>query len=79
MVLVTARESDDGLMNQLSARHSDWETAGIKTVELLGDAKAPAPIAWAVFSGHRYARELQTVKNESVLPFKRELASLGEF
>ena len=79
VVLVTARESEEGLMKELNARAADWKSAGIKTIELLGDAKAPAPIAWAVFSGHRYARELETVKNEIVLPFKRELASLGEF
>lgn len=79
LVLVTSRASDDDLMIELLSRQSEWESAGIKSVELIGDAKAPAPIAWAVFAGHRYARELEVVKDEFVLPFKRELASLGKF
>lgn len=80
IVLVTSRMSDNNLFTELKARESDWSAAGIKTVDSIGDAKAPAPIAWAVFAGHRYARELEVpVKNETALPFKRELATLGTF
>lgn len=32
--------------------------ANIKTVKLIGDAYVPGIIAAAVWSGHRYAREL---------------------
>ncbi len=80
LVLVTARSSDDQLFNDIRGHESDWSDAGIKSVELVGDAKAPAPIAWAVFAGHRYARELGvTVSDKTALPFKRELATLGAF
>ena len=80
LVLVTARLSNNELINDLRKLESDWNEAGIKTVELIGDAKAPAPIAWAVFAGHRYARELEvTVSDKTQLPFKRELATLGTF
>ncbi len=32
--------------------------AGADTVKAIGDALAPAAIAWATYAGHRYAEEL---------------------
>ncbi|HXV22642.1 MAG TPA: NAD(P)-binding protein, partial [Alphaproteobacteria bacterium] len=58
VVLVTARIPNDTLFLELKARQTDWRHAGINSVKLIGDALAPAPIAWAVHAGHRYAREL---------------------
>ncbi len=39
-------------------RAKDFGPAGILSVERIGDALAPGAIAHAVYSGHRYAREL---------------------
>jgi dimethylamine/trimethylamine dehydrogenase len=45
-------------------------------VKLIGDAAAPAPIAWATFAGHRYARDLDTADIGDALPFRREVTAL---
>ena len=37
--------------------------AGAHSLARIGDCEAPAIIAGAVFSGHRYARELDTMVN----------------
>ena len=51
--------------------------AGIKSVTRIGDALAPATIAQAVYSGHRYARELDEEIDPDVVPFERELTELS--
>ncbi len=69
LIAVTSRLPDDALYRELAARESDWAAAGIATVRLIGDAEAPGLIAHAVYSGHRYARELDHPCRE--VPFKR--------
>ena len=76
-MLVTARLPEDRLYLDLKARQSDWRDAGIASVKVIGDAAAPAPIAWAVHAGHRYARELDEPDLGDAPPFKRELAALA--
>ena len=49
VVMVTARTPNDDLYHQLSERIAS---------ERIGDCLAPGTIATAVYSGHRYAREL---------------------
>ncbi len=78
VVLVTSRTSDDSLYNDLKDREADWADAGIKSVKLIGDAAAPAPIAWATFAGHRYARELDEPDWGDALPFRREVTRLED-
>ena len=39
-------------------------------------AAANAPIAWATYAGHRYARELDTPDIGDALPFRREVTQL---
>ncbi|MGH8285076.1 MAG: FAD-dependent oxidoreductase, partial [Steroidobacteraceae bacterium] len=58
VVAVTARLPNDQLHQDLLARQSEWQAAGIETVTTIGDALAPGLIAHAVYAGHRYAREL---------------------
>jgi len=87
VVLVTARRANDSLYHELMAQQDGSKVAGVevgneaalKSVTLIGDAEAPAPIAWAVYSGHRFARELETTRVEGKPPFKREVAALGVF
>ncbi|MEM8811316.1 MAG: NAD(P)-binding protein [Pseudomonadota bacterium] len=76
VVLVCARTSDDALYRDLVVRRSEWADAGILSVEVIGDAAAPAPIAWATYAGRRYAETLDQPDLGDALPFRREIAEL---
>jgi dimethylamine/trimethylamine dehydrogenase len=78
VVMVTSRISNDSLFQDLTARGSDWADAGILSVKVIGDAAAPAPIAWATFAGHRYARDLDGPDIGDALPFRREITALQD-
>lgn len=58
VVLVTARTADDSLLTELEASPELVGEAGLKSVTAIGDLFVPGTIAAAVWSGHRYAREL---------------------
>ena len=58
LVPVTSRQPDDTLYLSLMTLGDQFATAGIRTVQRIGDCQAPGLIAAAVFAGHRYAREL---------------------
>jgi dimethylamine/trimethylamine dehydrogenase len=72
LVLVTARLPEEQLYLDLMARQAEWADAGIQTVQAIGDCRAPATIAAAVFAGHRYGREFGEVIDPDVVPFRRE-------
>jgi dimethylamine/trimethylamine dehydrogenase len=74
--MVTSRTADDGLYQALKARQAEWQGAGIASVRLIGDAAAPAPIAWATYAGRRYAEELDMPDRGDALAFRREIAGL---
>ncbi|MBT4888644.1 MAG: FAD-dependent oxidoreductase, partial [Rhodospirillales bacterium] len=75
VVMVTGQLPRNDLYYALIDRESEWADAGIKSVTRIGDAEGPAIIAAAVWSGHRYARELGEPKTEGV-PFKREITEI---
>lgn len=77
VVLITSRMGNDSLWRDMLARESEWHNAGIKSVKVIGDAQAPAPIAWATYAGHRFARELDEPDIGDALPFRREVAALA--
>jgi dimethylamine/trimethylamine dehydrogenase len=58
LLIVGARFANDSLHGALIARQDDLRRAGIMSVTRVGDAAAPGAIVHAVYSGHRYAREL---------------------
>jgi dimethylamine/trimethylamine dehydrogenase len=60
LVIVGARLAEDTLQRALAARADELTAAGIRSVTAIGDALAPGAIVHAVYSGHRYARELDT-------------------
>jgi dimethylamine/trimethylamine dehydrogenase len=62
VVMVTSRTPNDDLYHDL---------VGVVDVERIGDCLAPGTIATAVYSGHKYARELDAVVLDPV-PFRRE-------
>ena len=74
LVLVTSRIGQDGLYRDLMARRRDWGATA--SVALIGDAAAPAPIAWAVYAGRRYAEEMDAPDRGDALSFRREIAEL---
>ncbi|MFP6744518.1 MAG: FAD-dependent oxidoreductase [Alphaproteobacteria bacterium] len=75
VVMVTGRETNEGLYNDLMADQDALNGAGISSVTKVGDCMAPGTIAAAVFEGHRYARELDEPTPADV-PFKRERIAL---
>ncbi|PLS21342.1 NAD(P)-binding protein [Neptunicoccus cionae] len=77
VVMVASKLENNELYHALKARESEWADAGIKSVELIGDANAPGPIAWATYAGHRYARELDGEDIGDALPFRREITELA--
>ncbi len=58
VLLVTARMPRDALFLALEERQSEWSARGVRSVTCVGDAWAPTTIAGAVWSGRRYAEEL---------------------
>ena len=73
VVLVTSRFQNDGLWQELRAAEESWSEHGLRSVKVIGDAESPAPIAWAVYAGHRFARELDGPDHGDALPFRREV------
>jgi dimethylamine/trimethylamine dehydrogenase len=74
VVMVTARLPNDQLYFELKAREAEWADHGISSVKVIGDANAPAAIAWATYAGHRYAEELDGPANGDAVPFRRAFA-----
>jgi dimethylamine/trimethylamine dehydrogenase len=77
LVLVTMRDPVDDVFTALQARESEWQAAGILSVQLVGDALAPGTVAAAVYAGHSAARALNApALAQDEVPFKRELIAL---
>jgi dimethylamine/trimethylamine dehydrogenase len=76
VVLVTMQSPDDALYHALVARPDELRRAGIRKIVRIGDALAPGTIAAAVYSGHRFARELDVLAD--AVPFRRENVELAE-
>ncbi len=72
LVLVTARLPNEQLYLDLKAREAEWADAGIASVTAIGDCRAPATLAAAVYAGHRYAREFGETIDPDAVPFRRE-------
>ena len=58
VVMVTARLPTDDLYYDLQGLMEDGKAGPTKSIVRIGDCEAPAPIASAVYSGRRYALEL---------------------
>jgi dimethylamine/trimethylamine dehydrogenase len=75
VLMVTSRTPSDTLYHSVMARRADW--GSLKTVQLIGDAAAPGPIAWATYAGRRYAEELDEPDRGDALSFRREITELA--
>jgi dimethylamine/trimethylamine dehydrogenase len=67
LVIVGARLPNDALYQELMTRRDEFAAAGIASVMRIGDALAPGAIAHAVYSGHRYAREIDAGEDGHIL------------
>ncbi|MEL7471020.1 MAG: hypothetical protein AAFN27_21385 [Pseudomonadota bacterium] len=76
VVLVTAQRQNNTTWRDLKSREAEWADYGITSVKVIGNAIAPAPIAWATYAGHHYARELDDFRNSDAPSFRREIANL---
>jgi dimethylamine/trimethylamine dehydrogenase len=74
VVYVTSRTPNDQLFQ--AAKALDWQGAGIRSLQLIGDAAAPGPIAWATYAGRNWAEGLDMPDRGDTLPFRREIAAL---
>ncbi len=59
VVTVTMRAPNDELYNKLQTYFETHEGYQPKSLARIGDCEAPSIIAGAVYSGHRYAQELE--------------------
>jgi dimethylamine/trimethylamine dehydrogenase len=75
VVLVTARLPEDALC--ASIRSAQTGAQG-PTVTAIGDAWAPGTITAAVWSGRRYAEELDGAGSAAPVPFRREVTALDQ-
>jgi dimethylamine/trimethylamine dehydrogenase len=66
VVMVTARKPNDALYHAVKARIEAGDGDVPRSLTRIGDCEAPAIIAAAVFSGHRYARELEAPGPDAV-------------
>jgi dimethylamine/trimethylamine dehydrogenase len=60
LVTVTLREPKDALYHDLQSLLQGETGYRPESITRIGDCEAPSIIAGAVYSGHRYARELDT-------------------
>ncbi|MBT7907094.1 MAG: hypothetical protein HN582_06325, partial [Marinovum sp.] len=71
IVPVTSRKSTDILFGELMEISEQWSDHGVHSVTRIGDSLAPGTIAMAVYSGHAYARNMDTPADDHT-HFKRE-------
>ena len=72
LLLVTARQPNDGLFHALTAISEEIVDGPVKTVRRIGECDSPAIIAAAVVAGHREARELgEQIDRDNPLKYDR--------
>jgi len=70
LVPVTMRLPNDALHAPLAEHPEKLKAAGVQSMRRIGDCFGPATIAAAVYEGHRFARELETVIDPDGVSFK---------
>jgi dimethylamine/trimethylamine dehydrogenase len=58
LVPISARKTDDALWLALDRRREELGANGLRSLQRIGDCRAPGMIAAAVYAGHKAAREL---------------------
>jgi dimethylamine/trimethylamine dehydrogenase len=76
LVTVTARLPVDGLYVELDQLRERWADVGIASITRIGDCWAPSTIQQAVYTGHKWARELDEAA-EGLIPRELPLIEPG--
>jgi dimethylamine/trimethylamine dehydrogenase len=76
VVMVTSRQPNNDLYLDLMRNSQSISTAGIASIQAIGDCDVPSTIAAAIHDGHRVARELDAPPADPDLPFRREHIAL---
>lgn len=74
-VVVTSLWPNDDLYLSLITHCDSWNDHGVQRVTRIGDCYGPGTIAAAVWSGHKYARDLGVPDGDDV-PFDRDVFAL---
>lgn len=77
VVMVTQRTPNDGLYRDILAKVDGKIDELPFTLKRIGDCEAPAIIAAAIYAGHKYARELDTVVDLDE-PMKHDRIDVGD-
>ena len=76
LVIVGNRVADDGLYQELNSDAGRLADAGIASLRSIGDCRAPATIAHAVYAGHECARTIDAGADTEPMAWERpQLAS----
>ena len=67
IVIVGQRLPNDGLYHSLMAQTDQFDAAGIKSIQRIGDCLAAGALVHAVYSGHSYARQLDGTNTDLYL------------
>ncbi len=73
---MTARLPRNALLQDVKAQMPG--ASAFKSIVAIGDAAAPGTIAAAVFSGRRYAEELEVPRDVDAPLFRREVTQLAK-
>jgi dimethylamine/trimethylamine dehydrogenase len=76
VLLVTARLPEEGLFREICSVGAAGQHDSAATLTVIGDAWAPGTIAAAVWSGRRYAEELDAPAPGGPVSFRREVTAL---
>jgi dimethylamine/trimethylamine dehydrogenase len=74
LLIIGARSGNDSLYRELISDADRIKNAGIRSVQSIGDCRAPGAIVHAVYSGHECARTIDA--GDDIQAFKFERASL---
>lgn len=77
IVLVTSKISEDKLYKQIVSGSERLLDANLEAVDKIGDCLVPGTIAAAVYSGHKWARNLGESELVDGTPFLRELVAVS--
>ena len=75
LLLVTSRYPLNSLFTSILDKDIENHKY-IKSIDIIGDANAPAPIAWATYAGYNYAFNFDKVIDKEKVPFKREITQI---
>ena len=71
LVVVGTRLGNDSLYQELKSDADRLTNSGIRSLRSIGDCRAPGTVAHAVYSGHEYARTIDTDEPDERFEWER--------